>query len=208
MKVVGVDPGTHTGCVVWTDEAVTTDTAGVLRVRRGPKAQYGQVLEAHEFTGTKEDFDRWGFSGVGVGVGGAWNAEDWRVRETLCALSVYSVCLEYQPELIVVEDFVLRGGQTHNPVRSGLSPDRVQAMLHALLLVDAAGSGGSGGSGGSAGVLGVGQIMWLSASMAKTTITDERLKYMGLYVKGKPHARDALRHAITGYRKVRGAGTW
>ena len=181
MKVVGVDPGTHTGCVVWTDEG-----------RKGPKAQYGQVLESHEFTGTEEDHARWSLGNVGP-----YLASDWRSREVLCAMNVYGLCLEVQPELIVIEDFVLRGGRQHSSARAGLSPDRVQAIIHALLLVDAGGEAADR-------VLLNGQVLWLTASMAKTTITDERLKHMGLWIPGKRHARDALRHAITGYRKVRG----
>lgn len=36
-------------------------------------------------------------------------------------------------------------------------------------------------------------------SMAKTTVTDERLRRWGGWVKGQKHSRDAIRHAITFY---------
>lgn len=40
-------------------------------------------------------------------------------------------------------------------------------------------------------------------SMAKSTATDDRLKDWGLWEPGKPHARDALRHAVTFLRRAR-----
>lgn len=42
-----------------------------------------------------------------------------------------------------------------------------------------------------------------TASLAKTTATDERLKLAGLYRAGLPHATDAARHAVTFLRKAR-----
>jgi hypothetical protein len=42
-----------------------------------------------------------------------------------------------------------------------------------------------------------------TASMAKTTITDERLRYVGCYYTGMPHANDAMRHALLFARAAR-----
>ncbi len=39
-------------------------------------------------------------------------------------------------------------------------------------------------------------------SMAKSTMTDERLSELGLWAKGKPHGRDALRHCLTFARRM------
>lgn len=47
------------------------------------------------------------------------------------------------------------------------------------------------------------QIVYQSASMAKSTVTDDRLKRWGFWLKGEEHARDALRHAITALRRAR-----
>lgn len=44
-------------------------------------------------------------------------------------------------------------------------------------------------------------IRWQNASDAKGVITDERLKRAGLWIKGKPHTRDAIRHLIILLRK-------
>jgi len=42
-------------------------------------------------------------------------------------------------------------------------------------------------------------------ALAKTTITDDRLKIMGLYEQtvGKEHGRDALRHALTFWKRIK-----
>lgn len=42
-----------------------------------------------------------------------------------------------------------------------------------------------------------------TASLAKTTATDDRLKLAGLYRAGLPHATDAARHGVTILRKAR-----
>ena len=45
------------------------------------------------------------------------------------------------------------------------------------------------------------------SSLAMTTVTDSRLKAIGMYLPtvGKPHARDALRHALTWARRRKAA---
>lgn len=51
---------------------------------------------------------------------------------------------------------------------------------------------------------GPGRVPYIqTASQAKTTATDERLKMAGLYRTGMPHATDAARHAVTFLRKAR-----
>jgi hypothetical protein len=40
-------------------------------------------------------------------------------------------------------------------------------------------------------------------SLAKSTATDERLKDWGLWEKGAPHARDAIRHGVTFLRRAK-----
>ncbi len=43
---------------------------------------------------------------------------------------------------------------------------------------------------------GVGPPTKQTAQNAKKFTTDEKLKHWGMYVKGKPHARDAIRHGV------------
>lgn len=88
--------------------------------------------------------------------------------------------------VLVIEDFTLRHGVMLSG-RSALSPVRVASglvsvLLDRMLLLDA--------------------VRWQSASDAKGVITDERLKRMGLWIKGKPHARDAVRHLVIAGRKI------
>jgi hypothetical protein len=46
-------------------------------------------------------------------------------------------------------------------------------------------------------------LVWQTPSGALGTVTDERLKRWGLYRRGQPHARDALRHAVHLLRRAR-----
>lgn len=84
---------------------------------------------------------------------------------------------------VVVEDFILR---QRTMDRSLLSPVRVTAGLMQDLY----------------------RSTWpycvslQSASDAKSTVTDARLKAWGLYVPGNEHARDATRHLILALRRI------
>lgn len=46
-------------------------------------------------------------------------------------------------------------------------------------------------------------IIWQQPSLAMTTMTDDRLRSIGLWIPtaGKPHARDATRHTLTWLRR-------
>jgi len=87
----------------------------------------------------------------------------------------------------VVEDFVAYAGRSHTgqKAETGFSPILVQGILR--------------GWERKAHL----DLQWelQSAANAKGIITDERLKSMGYWIKGQPHARDALRHlALFGRR--------
>lgn len=45
------------------------------------------------------------------------------------------------------------------------------------------------------------------ASAAKGVMTDKRLKLMGLWIKGQPHARDAIRHLVIATRRAASGST-
>ena len=83
---------------------------------------------------------------------------------------------------VVIEDFVPR---VLNQQRWFLSPVRITAGLTQLLWQD--------------------RIRWgtQSASLAKTTITDDHLRQCNQWLPGKPHANDAIRHGLTYIRRVR-----
>ena len=83
---------------------------------------------------------------------------------------------------ILIEDFVLR---MMSPDRDLLSPVRITAKVEHMLWLR-------------------GMTFFVqSASEAKTTATDVRLKNWGLYKPGEEHGRDATRHAITFIRKAK-----
>lgn len=88
---------------------------------------------------------------------------------------------------IVTEDFILRS-ERKEKTRELLSPVRINAKLETLLWMQ-------------------GRRMFLQQpSLAKTTITDERLKLWGCYTSdgGLVHARDADRHALLFVRRCMG----
>lgn len=90
---------------------------------------------------------------------------------------------------IVVEDFILRP-ERQEKSRELLSPVRITAKLESHLWF-------------------TGRHMFLqSASQAKSTVTDGRLRLWGCYTKigGLAHARDADRHVLLFLRRVMGGG--
>lgn len=91
------------------------------------------------------------------------------------------------PELVVFEDFIL---QERTQERSLLSPVRLTAKVEMLLHRDNTEF----------------DCWWLkpqSASDAKSTCTDDRMRRWGLWLPGKPHATDATRHLIVALRRMR-----
>lgn len=53
------------------------------------------------------------------------------------------------------------------------------------------------------GKLDAARIVFQDRSIAKTTMTDDRLKRLGYWLPGEEHARDAMRHAITALRRAK-----
>lgn len=95
----------------------------------------------------------------------------------LCALELARMCKEC--EILCIEDFILtgpaRGGWSSD--RRGLSPVSVTYALLGILRQ----SGWQG------------RVYWQTPAQ-KEVINNDRLKALGLYVKGSEHIRDALRH--------------
>lgn len=52
-------------------------------------------------------------------------------------------------------------------------------------------------------LLGDAKLNFQSRVLAKTTMTDERLKRHGLWVPGSDHIQAAIRHAVTGLRRAK-----
>jgi len=94
----------------------------------------------------------------------------------------------------VIEDFILR---THVTSREVLDPVRITAAVTWWL--------GHGERAHKSRSLPIRTIHTQSPSLAMTTVTDDRLKEANLYALtvGKPHGRDALRHALTWARRAK-----
>jgi hypothetical protein len=85
-------------------------------------------------------------------------------------------------QIVVCEDFQLR------TLSAELSPVRVTAMLIWA----------------SQRAIAPRKTIYLQMpALAKSTVTDERLKRWGFWERGSAHARDATRHAITFMRRMR-----
>lgn len=121
-------------------------------------------------------------------------SKGWMLGEALAAqaiadqiLETHQFCLEktggrFGVKQISIEDFTLR---ERSKKRNLLSPVRLTSGVLAVLEGD--------------------DRSWFvgkpqSPSNAKTTMTDDRLRAHGLWVPGKPHARDALRHLVLAMR--------
>lgn len=92
-----------------------------------------------------------------------------------------------QVDVFVMEDFILRA---RNMDRSLLSPVRLIAKIETWMYV-------------RADALGMGLIpkfKMQQPSQAKSIATDHRLRGWGLWVPGKQHARDAVKHCVIGLR--------
>lgn len=90
-------------------------------------------------------------------------------------------------DLLVIEDFTVYAGKAGEVAAGGavpLAPVRVGSML------------------AMAAEIGVIEVQYQMASMAKTTVTDERLKRWDLWTVGSAHARDATRHLVTYVRRM------
>lgn len=91
--------------------------------------------------------------------------------------------------VIVIEDFILRPGP-QGAARSGLSPVRMTAFMLAAI---------------ADSFMLMPTIVPQSPSQAKGFLTDERLKALGWWARGRPHSRDALRHVATYVARYRAA---
>lgn len=95
----------------------------------------------------------------------------------------------------IFEDFLLRQFRRD---RDLLSPVRVMAKMEYVLWRQRADALGGVTSNSHPY-----PVRKQQASLAKSTVTDERLKKWNLWVTGMPHARDALRHGVTFLRRAK-----
>lgn len=102
--------------------------------------------------------------------------------------AMVALCAQWLGAARVTEQFILLKSTTDDRL---LSPVRINAALRYGLHISSKGVDR--------------HVHNQTASMAKTTMTDERLVYGGYLegTRGAPHARDALRHAFTFWKRLK-----
>lgn len=91
--------------------------------------------------------------------------------------------IPYTRQFFIYESFDLRPGGIGGTDRAGLAPVRVTSLIRGMLIAS--------------------KHVWVanSASTAKSTMTNDRLRRAGLWAKAKPHARDAARQGAVWVRQ-------
>lgn len=177
-RIMAIDPGMTTGIVSarLRDSEIRTGHRGLL------SAQEADRLRATEIDGGRIAL-RYDRDGEPTG----WLNKD----EVRVAREIWKEIDAFKPDTIVAEDFVLYPNRRHPGNKEHLSPRALWAAIELQLSL----SGWVEERGCS--------VHRQMASEAKTIATDIRLKDWGLWVRGKPHARDAMRHLIVFLRKER-----
>lgn len=163
LCVLAVDPGVKTGVAWCRVGGAVLDAVGVASVVKA------RLLAKR--------------GGGGEWVGGCGEVDARRLGETWAVHRLMTAVLNVKPDVVVIEDFVLRSPSMN---RDLLAPVRMTAMLLYGLSM----------------AWPVAQVVLQGASAAKTTCTDSRMRAWGLWQVGKPHATDALRHLVLYLRTV------
>lgn len=215
--LMAVDPGVTTGV------AITNNAFAGQKFDKLVKG-LGKIRDANRGTGgTKGDGKMqmaWGElpvttellpgSFVGwfeIGPSRGWDHEYWTAV-------LLAELIEYcGVQWLAVEDFILRVGRGSSD-RDGLAAVRVTSCFMTILRERklCAFQGIRGGTeckasqraGMHLGYRSGARILWQSPSNAKGVMTDDRLRRAGLWIPGKDHARDAMRHLALLWRQVEG----
>lgn len=145
--------------------------------------------------------------------GQMWGADP---HLSLAVEQLVRLIVEYQPDVIVIEEFTLRLPASSSD-RSGLSPVRVISMLDVWLTEVLVADEGTEVAEWMQGVLEGGGLRFQQPS-EKSVMTDARLRKRGWWITpksgktasgsggGGPHVRDAARHIAVAYRKEHSLG--
>jgi hypothetical protein len=119
---------------------------------------------------------------------GEFDGPEWQQAIEIARLAREIQSLDYKTGVALIIEAWDQDPTFKNTDSEPLSPVRIGAMLdlllHQRMIADAT-------------------LHFQSRTLAFTTVTDERLKRWGLWVKGSDHVRAALRHAITALRRAR-----
>jgi hypothetical protein len=120
------------------------------------------------------------------GPGADWHENEWLSSKIIAKRMIdlrfrwMLSGIPYQDQYFIFEDFILYPG-SHQSNRSGLSPVRVTALVHGMLI----------------NVEPSLNYVYQTASEAKHAVPNERMKKHGLWTPGLQHGRDATRHLAT-----------
>lgn len=171
MRILGIDPGGTTGVCVIEHLPANAGDAGL-------ELLYWDQLEA---------------SGRGGGY------VDLMQGELAIAERLAGLVGEWMPDLVMMEDFILRPdsrGRVSTTDRSGLSPVRIMSMFEVWLFSVIMEEGVWSGQYGRA-----------LPSECVGMVSDLRLKRLGLWVRGQEHVRSAVRVALVGGMRIRDKNT-
>lgn len=149
MRIMAIDPGSHTGVIMGDTES-------------------GE-FKADEIMGSK--------------------ALKWHESEGLVVLIVRKLCKEFQPEVVVIEDFALR------PSMVSTSREVLSACRVGFTLAFEIGEMYPHVPGGLKC-----DLVWSQPS-SMAVMSNDRLHEAGFWVEGSEHCRDAMRHWLIYCRK-------
>lgn len=185
--VFAIDPGETTGWAAAVVDLYRNESAGIEEAKAEGLWFSGQVETIRK--AREPNHETWADEDVQVSA---------ELGETLAAMKVAKLVRQFRdkvsqrsihgPVEVVFEDFILRE-RTKN--RNLLSPVRMTSAITTALEFTP----------------GDYQLeVMQSPSNAKTTMTDDRLRRLGLWLPGQPHARDATRHLVLYMRRRKERG--
>ena len=184
-RIIGIDPGQTTGWSIIYPKIMWASTDG----ENVEPTLTGGTLINNWSHGQIDCGARRGVLDASEGTGDPLGGGN-PMGECLGAQEIIELCREYPDAAIVVEDFIVDFGQLKKN-RESLSPVRITAKLEQAMWADGR------------------RIFLQDRSNTKTTMSDQRLKDIGLYERkgGLNHARDADRHAMYFLRRCQNSAT-